>query len=190
VPSTSVLIIGAGLAGLAAAYQLEQSGRSVRIVEARDRVGGRVLTLSEGLGGMYAEAGGELIDNDQEEIRKLLREFQLHEARILRQGFSHYRLGRNQRRRFRASATGWRLTARALEPLLRLYRLSGEEWTGPIAENIAKKSVLDWLSPNQETHLERATRRDTTDAAEIHATAVCMRNFFLGDPDELSCWPM
>jgi monoamine oxidase len=170
------LIIGAGLAGLAAAYQLQRSGRSARIVEARDRVGGRVWTLRQGLGGMHAEAGGELIDADQEEIRKLLHEFKLPEARILRQGFSHYRLGRNRRRQFRASSSGWRPTAQALEPLLRLYRLNGEQWSGPIAARMAKKSVAQWLS--------RPAGR--SDAAEIHATALCMRNFFLGDPDELS----
>lgn len=186
VPSTSVLIIGAGLAGLAAAYQLERSGRSARIVEARGRVGGRVWSLRQGFGGMHAEAGGELIDDDQEEIRKLLREFKLAEARILRDGFSQYRLGRNGHRQLRASSTGWRLTAQALDPLLHLYRLNGEAWTGPIAATLAQQSVAQWLVGTGETRLQRTGQTDAADAAEIHATAVCMRNFFLGDPDELS----
>jgi Flavin containing amine oxidoreductase len=42
---------------------------------------------------MHAEAGGDLIDDDQEEIRKLAKELGLHESRILHGGFSHYRLG-------------------------------------------------------------------------------------------------
>lgn len=40
----SVLVIGAGMAGLAAAKQLQQQGRTVRILEARNRVGGRIYT--------------------------------------------------------------------------------------------------------------------------------------------------
>jgi monoamine oxidase len=182
-----VLIVGAGLAGLAAAYQLERSGHSVRTVEARDRVGGRVWTIREGLSGMHAEAGGELIDDDQEEIRKLLHQFKLGEARILHKGFSHYRLGGNRQRKFRASSGGWRLTAQALEPLLRLYRLNGEEWTGPIAATLARVSVAEWLGRNRQIrpHCSRRKQRRHRQR-EIHATAVCMRNFFLGDPEELS----
>ena len=93
-----MLIAGAGLAGLAAARELERRGYGVIVVEARDRVGGRVWTVRDGFGGMHAEAGGDLIDDDQEEIRKLAAELGIQEARILRSGFSHYRLGNGGRR--------------------------------------------------------------------------------------------
>lgn len=43
--SADVIVIGAGLSGLNAAMILEQAGLSVRIIEGRDRIGGRVLSL-------------------------------------------------------------------------------------------------------------------------------------------------
>jgi len=60
-----VIIVGAGLAGLSAAYELSQSGHDVTILEARTRPGGRVCTLREPFAdGLFAEAGAEnVFDN-------------------------------------------------------------------------------------------------------------------------------
>jgi len=58
-PAKTVIVIGAGLAGLAAAYELTQAGHHVTVLEARRRAGGRVYTLREPFSdGLYAEAGG------------------------------------------------------------------------------------------------------------------------------------
>src|SRR5215470_20196620 len=53
-----IVIIGAGLAGLSAAYELSQAGHDVTVLEARSRPGGPVYTL-RGLfaDGLFAEAG-------------------------------------------------------------------------------------------------------------------------------------
>jgi monoamine oxidase len=172
-PTPSVLIVGAGLTGLAAALELERRGCRVTVFEARDRPGGRVLTVRDGFARMHGEAGGELIDEEQEEIRKLAADLHLRESRVLRGGFSHYRLGNDGQRRIRSASAGWRRTGLALEPWVHAYRLNGEEWDGPIAAGIAAHSVMDGL--------------DKIDASEdVRVTARLMRGFFVADPEELS----
>ncbi len=56
-----VVVIGAGFSGLAAAFELTQAGYDVTVVEARNRVGGRVLTFRDMVPGKTVEGGGELI---------------------------------------------------------------------------------------------------------------------------------
>jgi monoamine oxidase len=57
-----IVVIGAGLAGLCAAFELANAGHDVTIFEARTRPGGRVLTLREPFAdGLYAEAGAMTI---------------------------------------------------------------------------------------------------------------------------------
>ena len=53
-----VVVLGAGVAGLSAAYELQKKGFEVTVLEARDRVGGRVWTVREGFeDGQFAEIG-------------------------------------------------------------------------------------------------------------------------------------
>ncbi|MGE5055574.1 MAG: flavin monoamine oxidase family protein [Acidobacteriota bacterium] len=63
-----VIIIGAGMAGLAAARELGRAGLSVYILEARDRVGGRVFTVHDPACAVPIELGAEFIHGRAREI--------------------------------------------------------------------------------------------------------------------------
>ena len=69
-----VIVIGAGAAGLAAAGALGRAGHSVLIVEARDRIGGRVWTRLEPELTAPIELGAEFIHGDSPETSGLLRQ--------------------------------------------------------------------------------------------------------------------
>jgi len=73
-----IVVVGAGLAGLTAAYRLKQAGYSAEIHEASDRVGGRCWTLRDVFeDGQIAEHGGELIDQGHTAIRQLAQQLGL-----------------------------------------------------------------------------------------------------------------
>jgi monoamine oxidase len=60
----SVIIIGAGFAGLTAAYELLAAGYDVTVLEARERISGRVITFDNFVPGRFIEGGGELIGSN------------------------------------------------------------------------------------------------------------------------------
>ena len=71
--STTVVVVGAGLAGLSAARALRAHGVDVLVVEARDRVGGRTLNHPVG-DGKIVEVGGQWVGPGQERILRLIGE--------------------------------------------------------------------------------------------------------------------
>ena len=165
----SVLIAGAGLAGLTAARELRKRGAAVTVIEARDRVGGRVFTAREPfLRGEHAEAGADLIDESQTEICRLISEVGLRTAAILPGGFAPVR--RNRRP---GGKRAWEDLGKRLQPEIRAFCVSEQRWDGGVAAALAPESVAQWL----------ARIRAPADVKDV---ATGLRGFFLADAADLS----
>jgi monoamine oxidase len=77
-PASRVVIIGAGCAGLTCAYRLQQAGVIAQVLEASERIGGRMFTLRDAFPeGQSTELGGEFIDSGHTSLRQLARELGL-----------------------------------------------------------------------------------------------------------------
>ena len=81
-----VTILGAGLAGLSAGWELKRTGHDVTILEAQTHPGGRVHTIREGLSDdMYAEAGAGRIPNTHKITLEWVNHFGLRVGAVLPQ---------------------------------------------------------------------------------------------------------
>jgi monoamine oxidase len=168
----SVLVAGAGLAGLSAARALTQRGARVLAIDARSRVGGRVQTSREPFRyRQHAELGGDLIDESHTEICRLAAELGLEIARILPGSFAAVTDHAGRRRI--AGHRGWSDLAKALRPEVRALCLAEQRWDSGVAAALAREPVAHWLD---RIHASRPLRD----------VATGLRGFFLADPDELS----
>jgi monoamine oxidase len=73
-----VVVIGAGAAGLAAARALHEAGVDVEILEARDRIGGRILTVTDPVTQRPIELGAEFIHGQAPDLQRFIDEARLH----------------------------------------------------------------------------------------------------------------
>jgi monoamine oxidase len=147
-PSLDAIVVGAGLAGLAAALELQNSGANVLVLEASDRVGGR--TRSGRVGSELVDCGGEWVGRRHRRFVNLARRHDLHLEPVrlvarpgIWQGDEQTRVGRLPRLPIREEIAA----ARALWEARRLARGLDPEhpWTSPGAERIDSVSVARWL---------------------------------------------
>lgn len=81
------IVIGAGFSGVAAARELTRNGKKIKVLEARDRVGGRVYTQQYN-DGFYLDLGGQWIGPTQTRMYELLEEYDLHYFPTYNQGIN------------------------------------------------------------------------------------------------------
>ncbi|MGO3886685.1 MAG: flavin monoamine oxidase family protein [Mycetocola sp.] len=145
-----VVVIGAGASGLTAANRLKDAGLSVAVLEARDRVGGRLWT--DTIDGAMLEIGGQWVSPDQDALINTLAELGLETFSRYRDGDSVYITAAGERRRFTGDIfPASPETEKEIERLITLLdRLVAEvdpeaPWDHPRAREYDRVTWKDWL---------------------------------------------
>ena len=146
---TDVVIVGAGFAGLTAAKNLAGTGRKVAVLEARDRVGGRVKRGQ--LAGHTVDVGGMWVGPTQTRVLDFIKEYGLHTRPQFEDGKDISEVS-GTRTTADGEATGMDAETQAEYDRVvnELDRLSAkvppeEPWNTPDAESLDKMTVQDWL---------------------------------------------
>ncbi len=155
-----VVVVGAGLAGLVAARELTAAGASVVVIEARDRVGGRVLNHDLG-GGKVVEVGGQWIGPTQDRLAALAQQVgvETFPTHVEGENVIEYR---GRLRRYRGAIprinpvvlVDVERAQRRLNRLARRVPLDAP-WEAPDAERLDGQTAASWLRRNLATSAGR-----------------------------------
>lgn len=176
-----VAIVGAGLAGLVAARELAAAGLRPLVLEARDRVGGRILNEEIG-DGKVVEVGGQWIGPGQERIAALAAELGVETFPTHDRGRHLIEFG-GKRTSYAGALTDFRLEllrdlSRAISPLAladleqaraRLDRMARqvpleEPWAAPRARRWDGQTLASWVRRNTRTAGARSLLELATEA--------------------------
>ena len=160
VPEADTIVVGAGLAGLVAARSLQRAGRSVIVLEARDRVGGRILNVE--VDGVVLEAGAQWIGPTQDRVQALAGELGVRTYPAYDHGSPLLELG-GARRRMHGLVLpiGPIATIDLLRAMRRLSRSArsipiGRPWQAEDARAMDAATFADWMDTHLATREARA----------------------------------
>lgn len=148
-----VVIIGAGLAGLSAAYELLQAGHDTLILEAQQRVGGRIYTMREPFArGLYGEAGAMRIPRSHKLTFAYLEKFCLQTSDFMMGNpQAHVYVGGVRRRLAEVQENPQLLGFDTFEKEMgKISGLYWEETIRPLVEKIEKEGEAGWEQINRE----------------------------------------
>lgn len=159
--SCDVVVIGAGVTGLTIATDLQRAGLSVEVIEARDRIGGRLRT--ETIDGARLELGGQWVSPDQEALIATLEELGLETYPRYRDGASIYLDAAGTATRFTGELFPTaESTQREIERLIdEIDALTAEvdpaaPWQHPRAAELDAQSLTAWLEQRSDDAEARA----------------------------------
>lgn len=159
-----VVVVGAGLAGLAAARALAAAGKTVTVLEARDRVGGRTENGSFA-DGQWIEVGGQWLGPTQERMYELVEELGLRTYPTYDDGKLLLQLNGKQQRMGSQKGAVPRLNPFALVDLARGFatynRLAktvplDRPWRAPKARELDGQTLETWIQHHLRTKEGRA----------------------------------
>ncbi len=175
-----VCVVGAGYAGLAAARRLARAGQSVIVLEARDRIGGRIWTFDLP-DGSPVDRGGGWVANRHTAILKLASEVGVATYKTYVDGY-HLLVGAGRTRRYRGLIPKISPGA-VLTIFLAQVKLDRMAKTLPLEAPWTAARAAEWDARSVASFLERSGIR-TTIARDLFDSVV--RGLFCGDLTQVS----